>query len=153
MESRPTRIGTLVAAVALVAVALWEIVASVRAARAAPDDDAWREAAQVVRAEHRPGDLIVFAPAWADPIGRLHLGDLIPVEMAARNHAATYGRIWEVAIRGARAPEVAGLTPVLEQQRGGVVVRRYEREPAVVVADVRDRLAGIDSLDLPARGG
>ena len=29
-----------------------------------------------------PGDLIVAAPAWADPILRVHLGDLIPLEVA-----------------------------------------------------------------------
>jgi hypothetical protein len=106
-----------------------------------PDDEAWREAAQVVRAGYRRGDLIVFAPAWADPVGRLHLGDLIPVDMAARLDDAPYARIWEVAIRGARAPVVAGLVPVDEEQRGGVTVRRFEREPAVVLADVRDKLA------------
>ncbi|MCW5802553.1 MAG: hypothetical protein KIT31_09205 [Deltaproteobacteria bacterium] len=129
-------------AAALVAVALWEIVASIRDARAVPDDDAWREAAQIVRAQHRPGDLIVFAPAWADPVGRLHLGDLIPVDMAARVDDVRYARIWELAIRGAHAPEVAAMTPVLEDRRGGVTVRLYEREPAVVLADVRELLAG-----------
>nr|MDQ3370702.1 hypothetical protein [Myxococcota bacterium] len=80
-------------AVVLVAIAIWEIVATRVAARSVPDDAAWRQAAAVVRAAHQPGDLLVFAPGWVDPTGRMHLGDLIPVEMAARLDAARYGRI------------------------------------------------------------
>ena len=36
----------------------------------------WAAAAAAVRAGFRPGDLIVAAPAWADPILRAELGDL-----------------------------------------------------------------------------
>lgn len=126
-------------ALLVVAVAAWEIVAALAAK--APDDADWARAAQVVRAGHRPGDLIVFAPGWADPIGRLHLGDLIPLEMAARMDGARYGRIWELSIRGGRAPEIAGLAPVETITAGGVEVRRYERAPVEVAADLVDRLA------------
>src|SRR5262245_50743570 len=49
----------------LVLLAIWELVAALRTT--APDDEAWAAAAAIVRARHRPGDLIVFAPAWADP--------------------------------------------------------------------------------------
>jgi hypothetical protein len=132
----------------LVLLAIWEIVVALRTT--APGDDAWAAAAAVVRARHRPGDLIVFAPAWADPIGRLHLGDLIPVDMAARMDAARYGRIWEVAIRGAHAPETAGLAPAEVTTGDGVAVRFYERAAVEVLADVRDRLAQA-RVDGPAR--
>ena len=124
------------------AVALWETCAAHRDAHSVPGDGAWDRAAAIVRAGHRPGDLIVFAPRWIDPVGRLHLGDLIPIDMAGRMDAARYGRIWELAIRGARAPEVAGLAPVAVEDAGGVEVRRYERTPVTVVADIRDRLPG-----------
>ena len=70
---------------------------------------------------HHAGDLIVFAPAWVDPVGRLHLGDLIPIEMAARMDADRYGTIWELSIRGARAPETRGLgRPAWSGLGGGV---------------------------------
>ena len=78
-------------------------------------------------AGHQPGDLIVFAPRWNDPVGRLHLGDLIPVEMAGRLDGERYGRIWELDIRGARAPETRGLTAAEVHDVGGVTVRRFER--------------------------
>jgi hypothetical protein len=119
-----------------VLVSLWEVVATRLDATSVPGDDAWEHAAQIVRSQHQAGDLIVFAPAWADPVGRLHLGDLIPIEMAGRMDAARYGRIWELSIRGARAPETAGLKAAFDQDAGGVTVRRFERTPAVVVSDV-----------------
>lgn len=136
----PPRPYLLLPAVLLVLVAGWEIIATVRASDSVPDDAAWADAAKVVRAGYQPGDLIVFAPAWADPIGRLHLGDLISIDDAARMDAAKYGRIWELSMRGAHAPEVAGLTAA-ETSGGEVTVRRYERAPAVVLADVRQQLA------------
>jgi len=138
-STRP--IAGLLPAALLVSIALWETCATRRDAAAVPGDDAWDRAAAIVRAGHHPGDLIVFAPGWIDPVGRLHLGDLIPIDMAARMDAARYGRIWELAIRGAHAPEVAGLKPVASDDAGGVAVRRYERAPAVVVSDLRDAFA------------
>ena len=134
-----------VPALLLVAVALWEVVAVQCNAHSVPDDDAWARAATALREAHPDGDLIVFAPAWADPIGRLHLGDLIPVAMAARMDAAKYGHIWELAIRGAHAPEVAGLTAKTETNFSGVVLRYYERVPAVVTSDVLDHVAELRS--------
>ena len=126
----------------MVAIALWETCAAYRDAHAVPGDDDWDRAAAIVRPQVQPGDLIVFAPDWIDPVGRLHLGDLVTIDMAARMDDARYARIWELSIRGARAPETAGLAPAFAQDAGGVAVRRYERTPVQVVADVRERLAG-----------
>jgi hypothetical protein len=140
----------------LLLVALWEVCATRRDAHAVPGDEAWQRASAAVRHDHVPGDLIVFAPEWIDPVGRLHFGDLIPVDMAARMDAARYGTIWEVSIRDARAPETAGLEPKTSADFGGVTVRRFVREPAVVVSDVRDQLATVQgpkpSLELAEVG-
>ena len=127
------RVLAAIPAVLLVLVSLWETVAARRDATSVPDDAAWTAAEHVVRADYRPGDLIVFAPPWVDPVGRLHLGDLIPVEMAARMDDARYGRIWELSIRGAARFEGH---PVFEREVDGITVRRYERAPAVVLSDV-----------------
>jgi hypothetical protein len=116
-------------------VAVWEIIAIGRAGSDVPGADDWERASAAVRAQHRHGDLIVFAPRWIDPVGRLHLGDLIPVEMAARMDAARYGRIWELSIRAGRAAETRGLEPVSVEHFGELTVRRFEREPAVVLTD------------------
>jgi len=132
-------------ALLLVGISLWEVGAARRDASAVPGDAAWAAAAQRVRAGYRTGDLIVFAPDWVDPVGRMQLGDMIPLAMAARMDAARYGRIWEVAIRGARSPDTAGLEPVASDEQAGVTVRRYERAPAIVLADLLDRLATVTS--------
>lgn len=140
LSTRPSPIAALPALLLLV-VALWEVCVTPRDASAVPGDKAWQKAAEHVRSRYRPGDLIVFAPAWVDPVGRLHLGDLIPLEMAARMDAARYPRIWELAIRGARSPDTAGLTPASSTSDGGIDIRFYERpRPITVVADVRDAL-------------
>jgi hypothetical protein len=130
------RVRAVIPAVVLIAIAVWEIVATVRAPDGVPDDDAWARAAAIVREQHRRDDLIVFAPGWADPIGRLHLGDLIPIEAAARLDAGRFPVIWELSIRGARAAETAGLEPVFAAEVGGVTVRRFEQKPARLVADL-----------------
>ncbi len=132
-----------VPAVLLVVVALWEIAATRCSATSVAGDEAWSEAAAEVRAGFHPGDLIVFAPDWVDPVGRLHLGDLIPIDVAARMDAAKFARIWEVSIRGAHAAETDGLEPVESECHHGVTVRRFERAPAIVVSDAREQLAGI----------
>ena len=88
-----------------------------------------------MRERHQAGDLIVFAPDWIDPVGRLHLGDLIPVEMAGRMDDARHGTVWELAIRGARAAESRGREVAWSGEFGGVTVRRLVAEPAVVVSD------------------
>lgn len=141
MPSARTRFLGLLPAALLVAIAIWEIVATRRAASSVPDDAAWARAAALVRKQHQPGDLIVFAPDWVDPVGRMHLGDLIPITMAARMDAARYGRIWELSIRGARSPDTRGLAAIETREVGGVTVRRFERAPAKILADVRERLA------------
>ncbi len=128
-------------ALLLIAISLWEVCAAPRDASSVPGDAAWHAAAGRVRAGYRRGDLIVFAPDWVDPVGRMQLGDLISLDDAARMDAARYGRIWEVAIRGARSPDTAGTTPIEVFDEGGVAVRRYERAPAVVLGDVVAQLA------------
>jgi hypothetical protein len=139
---RPSPLG-VVPALLLVVIATWEVCATPRDASSVPDDGAWEKASAVVRAGYQPGDLIVFAPAWNDPVGRLHLGDLIPVDMAARMDAARYGRIWEVSIRGARAKETAGLAPQEIITGHGITIRFFSREPTPVLADLRDAVAAV----------
>ena len=66
----------------------------------------------------RAGDLVVAAPSWADAILRVHLGDLIPAEVAGRLDDERFGRVWEVSQRGARAEE-AGRGPRDQRTQGG----------------------------------
>jgi hypothetical protein len=101
----------------------------------APRERDWTEAAAKVRSGFHPGDLIVAAPAWADPVMRLELGDLVPQRVAGRMDAARYGRIWEIAQRGARAADTAGAVPVETARFGALTVKRWERAAATVTFD------------------
>ena len=64
--------------------AIVEAATAVVAPRRVATEADWSATAAEVRAGFRPGDLIVFAPRWTDPIGRFHLGDLVTPEMAGR---------------------------------------------------------------------
>lgn len=159
MPTRALRIAAGIAPAALlVAVALWETAAAPADAYSAPDPVMWEAAANLVRTEYKPGDLIVFAPSWIDPIGRMYLGDLMPVRDVARMDSAKYARIFEISIRGARAPETAGLHVFADSDRlkiwpPGLHLRGYDQTPVHVLADVRDLLPGakIDGGGAPHR--
>lgn len=130
-----------VPALAIALIAVWEIAAVARAGHDVPGEADWRAAAAELRAQHQPGELIVVAPRWLDPVLRLHLGDRIPIEMAARMDAATYDTIWELSARGERAAETAGLSPQQTWRSGDLILRRYRQEPARVLHDFAGALA------------
>ena len=142
-----SRLARLAPALALVMIAAWSTWRVVGAGAGVPDDAAWGAAAARVRAQHQPGELIVFAPGWVEPVGYLHLGDLVPVEMAARLDAARYPVIWELSIRGARAPAtvavaIAGAKSVTTV-RAAWTNRRTVTPPISTVASARrPRVAG-----------
>jgi hypothetical protein len=123
----------LIAAIALLA--LTESVVALWAPRRVATDADWQAAATEVRTGFRAGDLIVFAPAWSDQVGRKHLGDLMPIEMAARADADRFARIWQVSTRGAVAPETHGLPPRSANAHGRVTVALFEKTPVEVVYD------------------
>jgi hypothetical protein len=138
----------------VVLVAVVETAAALVAPHLAPTDADWRAAAREVRAGFRPGDLIVAAPGWADPILRVHLGDLIPAAVAGRLDDARFGRVWEVSQRGARA-EARGGAPgavAFERRFGALTVRRLERPAAAVGYDFVARWADARVSRRDARG-
>ena len=109
-------------------------VALIAPARA-PSDADWQDAAAQVRAGFRAGDLVVAAPTWADAILRVHLGDLIPAEVAGRLDDERFARVWEVSQRGARAEEATRGKVISERKAGRLTVRLVERSAAVVAYD------------------
>jgi hypothetical protein len=131
----------LLAAGAVALLALVETAVALIAPWRAPSDADWAAAARQVRAGFRGGDLIVAAPAWADPILRVHLGDLIPVEVAGRLDDDRFGRVWEVSQRGARSPATGGGAVALERRFGRLTVRLVERPAEAVRYDFVARWA------------
>ena len=123
----------------VVALAAWEIIALWRVHAGAPEPGDWQSAGAFVRKGFHAGDLIVFAPAWVDPVGRAYLGDLMTLEDVARPDAGRYARIWEVSIRDATASEVHGMAAVADETFGAVRVRRFERAAPRTVWNTVDR--------------
>lgn len=152
MTPQLSRLVRVVPALALVLIAAWSARRVVGAGAGVPDDAAWAAAAAEVRAAQRPGELIVFAPGWIEPVGRLHLGDRIPVDVAARLDAARFPVIWELSVRGARAPETRGLIATRTTTHRGVTVRRYDQVARTVVTDFAPLLARA-KVDGPRSGG
>lgn len=143
MNSRllPRSAPPLLIAAAVVLLAFIETAVALIAPSRAPTEADWAAAARRVRADFRPGDLIVAAPAWADPILRVHLGDLIPIEVAGRLDDDRFARVWEVSQRGAHAPATAGGTVTLDQRFGHLTVRLVERQAEPVDYDFVARWA------------
>ncbi len=132
LDSHITRVMAAVAAAVIFPIAVVESIAAYRLpARVASADD-WTKASARVRKDFASGDLLVFAPAWVDQIGRSKLGDLMPVEMIARSSDDAYGRVWVVGVRGARAELPASAKLVSSEQLGQLTVSLYEK-PAVKI--------------------
>jgi hypothetical protein len=123
-----------VAGAAVLVLAVCETVQALLAPSRAPTNDDWNQAAAAIRSAWKPGDLAVAAPAWADPVLRLHLGSLVDLPMALRMDDARYPRVWEVSQKGGVSPEAHG-QETFRKVFGNLTVRRVERSAAQVKFD------------------
>jgi hypothetical protein len=127
-------------ALLLLGAGIFELVADLLQRRAVVPRADWLAAGRAARPRLRPGDLIVTAPQWADPLGRLVLGDRMTLDDVTRPDARTYARIWELSIRGARHPDTAGATRRWRRQLGRVTLSLWEQRPVTVATDFYERL-------------
>jgi hypothetical protein len=95
----------------------------------------YRAAAQFIRSELQPRDLITSAPDYLDPILRWQLGDRMPLAMAGRHDNAAYERMWVMAIGGARPADAPRGEPELQRSFGEVQVLRYRLAKSAVLFD------------------
>ncbi|WP_394824040.1 hypothetical protein [Pendulispora albinea] len=112
---------------AVPAIALFELGAHVVQVGGAIGDDSWARAREETRALVQPGDLLVFAPRWTDPIGRMVFGDeLATLEREAWADVSRFPRAIEVSIRGEHEPELAGWRRVAEKKVDGITLATLE---------------------------
>jgi hypothetical protein len=128
---------------------LAELGAHLWLAKRPPSFDDWYAVAEPVRALRQAGDLVVIAPAWADPAARRALGDeLMPLRDVARPDVTRYAHAIEVSILGERAPELRGFRELERREVGKFLLRRLESPaPARVVYDFTDHL-GPEAADV-----
>lgn len=111
-------------------------------ARRPPSFEAWSALREPVAAMRQEGELVVVAPAWAEPLARRAFGDeLMPLRDVARPDVTRYASAIEIAILGQRAPELAGFEEVAREEHGDFVLRRLRSpSPARVVFDFTDHV-------------
>ncbi len=131
----------LLPAAFLCLVAVWEIQTIARAGTDTGTDSEWSSAARIVESKWKVGDLIVFAPRWADPLGRRELGHLLTIDDAARPDGDRYSIIWELSIRGAQAPETHGRKLEWSDHSGPIAIKKWVAPPAIVVTDFSSSLS------------
>lgn len=102
-----------------------------------PDSD-WTAARDAIKGDVKPDDLVIFAPFWADPIGREHFGDaLAGLDREARPDETRFARAFEVGIHGDHRPELAGWKKTSEKKVGKITIGVYENPaPAKVITDL-----------------
>lgn len=102
-----------------------------------PESD-WTAARDAVKADLRPDDLVVFAPFWADPLGRRSFGDAIAtIAREGRPDVTRFPRAFEVSIRGEHDGELAGWKKLSEKRIGKITVTELENpQPAKVITDL-----------------
>jgi hypothetical protein len=119
---------------------LVELGAHLWFAKRPPAFDDWPAIAGAVRETRKEGDLVVVAPAWADPAARRGLGDeLMPLRDVARPDVTRYAHAVEISILGDRSPELAGWREESRRREGKFLLRRLENPaPAHVLYDFVD---------------
>jgi hypothetical protein len=132
--------GVLLCAVPLIGV-LELVLHAKQMADVVPDGD-WQLARDAVSAELHPDDLVVFAPFWADPLGRRSFGDAIAtMKREGRSDEERFPRAWEVSIRGKHEPTLAGWKMLKEKKAGAITVTLLENPRHwPVVDDLVDRV-------------
>ena len=117
-------------ALVLPAIGLAELAGHLYFAQRAPDAAGWAAAKPVVEALKQPGDVVVVAPHWAEPMARWQLGDgVFPLRDVARPDVSRYPRAIELAIVGQTSPELSAW-PVESERAVGKVRVRARRNPA-----------------------
>ena len=121
-------------------IGLWELGAHLVQTHSIVSTADWESARAAVESERKSGDLVVFAPEWADPLGREFFGStLAPLRDEARPDESRYARAIEVSIRGKHADELAGWAPQERKSVGPFTLTVLENpSPAHVLDDLVD---------------
>ena len=123
---------------AIPAVGLIELGAHVVQTHSVVSDNDWKAAREYVAAQAKPEDLVTFAPAWVDPIGREQFGNQIAtLEREARPDETRFPRAFEVSVHGGHTAALATWAHTGTQRFGDVTVTTLQNPaPAQVLEDL-----------------
>lgn len=141
------------AALLIPVVAVVELLAQFVIQARVPTPKHWEDAAEYIRRQRRPGDLVTSAPLWTDPLARHYFADVIPLADAARPDATRYRRALVATIRGGEHPDLRGWREEAHQDFGRVTVRTLVNpRPATVRYDFLEHLHPPDAEALRVAG-
>ena len=106
---------------------LAELGAHLHFAAAAPTAAEWRDLVPAVERLRKPADLLIVAPAWAEPLARNVFGeDWMPLTDLARAEETGYEHALEVSLLGQRSPVLVGWSELSTEGVGRFTLRRLE---------------------------
>jgi hypothetical protein len=127
---------------------LSELGAHVYFARRAPNEKEWADIRPLLASWHQPGQVVVIAPYWAEPMARWKFGDeLMPLHDVARPDTTGYAQAIEVSTLGSRSPELAGWRLVREEKKGKFTLRVLSNPAPVRVTYAFADHVGPESLE------
>ena len=110
--------------VAVPVIGLVELVAHAFQTLPVATEQDWIAARQAVTQRVKPDDLVVIAPGWLDPVGRMQLGDaLMTEERVARADESRFPRAVELALGGSRTASLKAWAVTEEERVGPFTVR------------------------------
>jgi hypothetical protein len=131
---KPLRFTRFLPALAL-AVAILELALHLRQTRPRDDASDYLAVRAALSNDLTPNDLIVFAPAWTEPVGRKAFGDVLGMERAGYADTSRYARIFEVS-RDLETLWSLSAIPVREVRSfGGLSVREHIPSAPELVRD------------------
>jgi hypothetical protein len=112
---------------ALPIVGLAELALHLEFRERAPSEQDWAELPTALESVRKPGDLVVVAPEWAEPLSRRAFGEeVMPLSDVARSDTNGYAHAIEVSLLGQRSKELAAFRELTQTASGPFTLRRLE---------------------------
>jgi len=83
---------------------------------------------------------VLFAPLWVEPIGRLHMGADLDLELALLSDVDRYSRVWQISTRGGRHPFLQKEKPTQSFSFGPILLSLFEKQSQAVLFDFTRRI-------------
>lgn len=91
----------------------------------APTAEEWARLSEAIERIRRPGDIVVVAPRWAEPLARRSLGDAVmPLRHLARADLSDHREALELSVLGEHAAELAAFAEVERLEAEPFRIRR-----------------------------
>lgn len=139
MERR--KILWLSAALIVALVAIVETAATWLFAGPPAKKEGWDNASKYLRKSFKKGDLLLFAPAWIGPTGRMHMGELLDIHQMARPDEAAFSRIWIIGLEGKTRPETKKARLVSQKVFGNIQVSLFENKTDLPLFDFYENVS------------